>query len=228
MVPVLGDRLSGKALGVLAGAASGVGAAISASLTVAAVSRRRDGTGGKAFGGTSQHVQDGRAHPLVIVISPDGRGKRPLLGWNAASPSHWGPTERSFTVVGGNRADSEGLRYGDECCSWCRPLPRSRSGKPYPHPGGRLEGSSEEPRGHPDGRAPAWLLRSDVHLARAALYRSLCGALLDFLASWPAPPDHRGLSGSGAECLVTAVVTESGRPLAWAGFTSGSFVVRYG
>jgi hypothetical protein len=112
---VVGNRLSDEALGVLAGAVCGVGAAIPTSLIVVAVTLR-NAQGGTArqrddlFSGRPTELQDGvhipRQHshyPPVIVVSPQG-GQPWSSGWDRSScePSPLrAPLERQFTVVGG-------------------------------------------------------------------------------------------------------------------------------
>ncbi len=114
---VVGNRLSAEALGVLAGAVCGVGAAIPTSLLVVAVSRRRDGAEGPSPWRTSRHHQDDRAYPPVIVVSPQGGSRGAHPGWDTLRPFLSAPAERRFTVVGGRSLDREEMHYGDECRS---------------------------------------------------------------------------------------------------------------
>lgn len=114
---VVGNRLSGEALGVLAGAVCGVGAAIPTSLIVVAVTRRRGGSSDGALGRMSMSHQASERYPPVIVVSPQGVQERAHPGWNGLPPSLSAPMERNFTVVGGRSLDTEGMRYGDERCS---------------------------------------------------------------------------------------------------------------
>jgi hypothetical protein len=112
LAAVIGNRLSDEALAVLAGAVCGVGAAIPTSLLVVAVSRRRH---------DERQVQPSRAYaqgpypqgpyPPVVVVTPQG-GQQRYDGWNGLPPSLAPPTQRSFTVVGGPPANTEGDAYG--------------------------------------------------------------------------------------------------------------------
>jgi hypothetical protein len=119
---MVGNRLSDEALGVLAGAVCGVGAAIPTSLIVVAVTlrnarssplRARDDPFPRGPG----HLQDGvhtpqqHVYPPVIVVSPQG-GHPWSGGWDSPGyqPSSLkAPLEREFTVVGGA---SDGLSGG--------------------------------------------------------------------------------------------------------------------
>jgi hypothetical protein len=115
---VVGNRLSEEALGVLAGAVCGVGAAIPTSLIVVAVSRRQ-GEGGSSGRSRVREREMGpeprHTYPPVVVISPQGDQPSPY-GWRAAGRGSSGrrslpmgpPTEREFTVVGGAPASPEG------------------------------------------------------------------------------------------------------------------------
>jgi hypothetical protein len=106
---IVGNRLSDEALGVLAGAVCGVGAAIPTSLIVVAVSQR--GSEPRDLSAPSQTVQPPmpqRAYPPVIVVSPQG-GQQWPNSWNALPPSLTAPTERNFTVVGGAYNDERHL-----------------------------------------------------------------------------------------------------------------------
>jgi hypothetical protein len=98
---IVGNRLSDEALGVLAGAVCGVGAAIPTSLIVVAVSQRRSES--RDSSASSRTVQppmsQQRAYPPVIVVSPQG-GRQWPNNWNNLPPSLATPMERNFTVVG--------------------------------------------------------------------------------------------------------------------------------
>jgi hypothetical protein len=106
---IVGNRLSEEALGVLAGAVCGVGAAIPTSLIVVAMSRRQ-GEGRSSGQARMREADDEprRAYPPVIVVSPqDGRPQfggwdgfvRERSGYRPTSMRQW--DEREFTVVGG-------------------------------------------------------------------------------------------------------------------------------
>jgi hypothetical protein len=111
---VVGNRLSDEALGVLAGAVCGVGAAIPTSLIVVAVTLRNARSSGLGrrddpFSRGSIDLQHGghtpqqHGYPPVIVVSPQG-GHPWSSGWNSSGygPSSLkAPLEREFTVVGG-------------------------------------------------------------------------------------------------------------------------------
>jgi hypothetical protein len=109
---VVGNRLSSEALGVLAGAVCGVGAAIPTSLIVVAVSRRREGEGARRVV-VSRLGRERGTYPPVIVVSPQSGQQRSTPGWDALPPSLSAPMERSFKVVGGSSGNREGVRYGD-------------------------------------------------------------------------------------------------------------------
>jgi len=98
---IVGNRLSDEALGVLAGAVCGVGAAIPTSLIVVAVSQRRSES--RESSASSRTVQPSmsqqRAYPPVIVVSPQG-GRQWPNHWSNLPPSLTAPMERNFTVVG--------------------------------------------------------------------------------------------------------------------------------
>lgn len=103
---IVGNRLSDEALGVLAGAVCGVGAAIPTSLLIIAVTRSR-----KDRQTDSAPARQQGTYPPVVVISPQG-GQRQNGGWNALPPSYnadlgRAPMERDFKVVGGSD-DREG------------------------------------------------------------------------------------------------------------------------
>jgi hypothetical protein len=102
---VVGNRLSSEALGVLAGAVCGVGAAIPTSLIVVAVTRR-DGEETRREEGAWQG-RERSSYPPVIVVSPQSARQRSHQGWDALPPSLSAPMERSFKVVGGTSGDAE-------------------------------------------------------------------------------------------------------------------------
>lgn len=106
---VVGNRLTAEALGVLAGAVCGVGAAIPTTLIVVAVTRRRDGLELGRSDRTPRPVSERHAYPPVIVVSPQGLQQRTHQGWNALPASLSAPMERDFTVVGGTSLDREGV-----------------------------------------------------------------------------------------------------------------------
>jgi hypothetical protein len=107
---VVGNRLSEEALGVLAGAVCGVGAAIPTSLIVVAVSRRQGES--RSSGRVREPEYEPRhAYPPVVVVSPGNTPERSRQSWNAVPASLTAPTDRSFKVVGGGSLDREGGRY---------------------------------------------------------------------------------------------------------------------
>jgi len=110
---VVGNRLSSEALGVLAGAVCGVGAAIPTSLIVVAVTRRRDRDESEREEMFSRQRTERSTYPPVIVVSPQSGQQRSYQGWDALPPSLSEPMERNFKVVGGTSANREGMRYGD-------------------------------------------------------------------------------------------------------------------
>jgi hypothetical protein len=103
---VVGNRLSSEALGVLAGAVCGVGAAIPTSLIVVAVTRRQDKDQGRREEVSWQGRERG-TYPPVIVVSPQSGQQRSPQGWDGLPPSLSAPMERSFKVVGGTSADAD-------------------------------------------------------------------------------------------------------------------------
>jgi drug/metabolite transporter (DMT)-like permease len=112
---VVGNRLSDEALGVLAGAVCGVGAAIPTSLIVVAVTRRREGSDSRGAPGRSPgDWPRPNPYPPVVVVSPPAGQQRSPHTWNALPPSLSAPIERNFTVVGGASAGRKGVRYDDE------------------------------------------------------------------------------------------------------------------
>ncbi len=98
---VIGNRLSDEALAVLAGAVCGVGAAIPTSLLIVAVTRRQE----RGQERQQPTVQPQNAYPPVVVIAPPG-GQRWLEG--GGMPTFEVPTQRHFTVVGGEQGDRGG------------------------------------------------------------------------------------------------------------------------
>ncbi|MCP4540440.1 MAG: hypothetical protein GY832_25150 [Chloroflexi bacterium] len=103
---MIGNRLSDEALAVLTGAVCGVGAAIPTSLLIVAVTRRRD-----VGRGTPQPtVQPQNAYPPVVVIAPPG-GQRWMEG--GGMPTFEVPTQRRFTVVGGEQGQGNGIEWGE-------------------------------------------------------------------------------------------------------------------
>jgi hypothetical protein len=112
---VVGNRLSDEALGVLAGAVCGVGAAIPTSLIVVAVTRRHSGSESRRVSGQSyDDWSRPNPYPPVVVVAPPTGQQQSHQNWNALPPSLSAPIERNFTVVGGTSASREGVRYGDE------------------------------------------------------------------------------------------------------------------
>ena len=120
---MVGNRLSEEALGVLAGAVCGVGAAIPTSLIVVAVSRRQsEDRSSEQTRRREREVDSDPQHtyPPVVVISPQGNHPS-SYSWRGAgrAPSGYrslpmgGRTEREFTVVGGAPAGPEGPGPGD-------------------------------------------------------------------------------------------------------------------
>jgi hypothetical protein len=94
---IVGNRLSDEALGVLAGAVCGVGAAIPTSLIVVAVTRRQRQEPERS----PQPQQQG--YPPVVVVTPQGTS-RSSGQWNSLPSSLSPPMERNFTVVGDEEA----------------------------------------------------------------------------------------------------------------------------
>jgi hypothetical protein len=119
---VVSNRLSDEALGVLAGAVCGVGAAIPTTLIVVAVVLRkargdtvpqRDDPFWRESMGLENHGRTPwkQGYPPVIVVSPPG-GQPWHSGWNdhGYQPSSLrAPLQREFTVVGGA---SDGMAQG--------------------------------------------------------------------------------------------------------------------
>jgi hypothetical protein len=101
---VVGNRLSDEALGVLAGAVCGVGAAIPTSLLIIAVTRRQDQ-------GRARSPYSEREYPPVVVVAPPG-SQNPHPAWGGRlPPSMSTPTRRQFTVVGEPPMDGEVTIY---------------------------------------------------------------------------------------------------------------------
>lgn len=94
---IVGNRLSDEALGVLAGAVCGVGAAIPTSLIVVAVTRRQ-----RQEPERSPQPQQ-QSYPPVVVVTPQGTS-RSSGKWNSLPSSLSPPMERNFTVVGDEEA----------------------------------------------------------------------------------------------------------------------------
>lgn len=113
---VVGNRLSAEALGVLAGAVCGVGAAIPTSLIVLAVTRRRGDLPSEHYGKMPGQPANRHAYPPVIVVSPHSAYQSGHSAWNGPPPSLSATTERTFSVVGGASTDREGRSYGNERC----------------------------------------------------------------------------------------------------------------
>jgi len=96
---IVGNRLSDEALGVLAGAVCGVGAAIPTSLLIVAVTRRRDTARVSQGESSALRPYQQASYPPVIVVSPSGE-QRHSSGWDSLPPSLSAPMERQFKVVG--------------------------------------------------------------------------------------------------------------------------------
>ncbi|MGD2178538.1 MAG: hypothetical protein PVG71_12025, partial [Anaerolineae bacterium] len=114
---VVGNRLSDEALGVLAGAVCGVGAAIPTSLIVVAVTRRRHRPFSRGPTEPQDRVHTPRQHgcPPLIVVSPQG-GQPWSGGWDSPGyqlSSLRAPLERDFTVVGGASDSVAGGQHRD-------------------------------------------------------------------------------------------------------------------
>jgi hypothetical protein len=112
---VVSNRLSDEALGVLAGAVCGVGAAIPTTLIVVAVTRRRDQPDTRRMPGQSSgDWPRSNPYPPVVIVSPPAGQQPSHQNWHALPPSLSAPMQRNFTVVGGASAGREGIRYDDE------------------------------------------------------------------------------------------------------------------
>jgi hypothetical protein len=110
---IVGNRLSEEALGVLAGAVCGVGAAIPTSLIVVAVTRRQgesESSGRTRVRDRETGYEPRHTYPPVVVVSPGNAQQRSRQSWNALPSSLSAPMDRDFRVVGG----AEGGRYDDE------------------------------------------------------------------------------------------------------------------
>lgn len=106
---VTSNRLSDEALGVLAGAVCGVGAAIPTSLLVVAVSQRKREEQ-RAMNTSPQAPMYQGGYPPVVVVAPP-TSQQPT-GWNnMLPPSLAAPQQRQFTVVGGTPVDMEMRSY---------------------------------------------------------------------------------------------------------------------
>jgi hypothetical protein len=113
---VVGNRLSEEALGVLAGAVCGVGAAIPTSLLIVAVSRRQSESGSSRTRAREREreYEPRQAYPPVVVVSPGNAQQPSRSSWNALPSSLAAPMDRNFRVVGGASVDREGVRYDGE------------------------------------------------------------------------------------------------------------------
>ncbi len=107
---IVGNRLSDEALGVLAGAVCGVGAAIPTSLLVVSVNRRREEPQRRE---RQQPMPQQNSYPPVVVVTPQSGQQWPNQ-WNSPPPSLTAPMERNFTVVGGPITDMEVTNYGTQ------------------------------------------------------------------------------------------------------------------
>jgi hypothetical protein len=102
---VTSNRLSDEALGVLAGAVCGVGAAIPTSLLVVAVSQRKREEQRTMNTSLQAPMYQGGYPPVVVVAPPTPQQPS---GWNnMLPPSLTAPQQRQFTVVGGTPIDME-------------------------------------------------------------------------------------------------------------------------
>jgi hypothetical protein len=108
---VTSNRLSDEALGVLAGAVCGVGAAIPTSLLVVAVSQRKREEQRAMSTSMQAPMHQGGYPPVVVVAPPTSQAmgsSQHLSGWNnVLPPSLTAPQQRQFTVVGGTPIDME-------------------------------------------------------------------------------------------------------------------------
>jgi hypothetical protein len=99
---VIGQRLSDQAMAVLAGAVCGVGASIPTSLLIVWVTRRR------------QEQRPPQAvpgpYPPVVVVQPPAQVGGPNPHQAAYLAPYGPPTQREFTVVGG---EMEEVSLGD-------------------------------------------------------------------------------------------------------------------
>jgi len=97
---VVGNRLSTEALGVLAGAVCGVGAAIPTSLLIVAVTRERSN---RRRGNSIIPSQQQGTYPPVVIINPGRDGQ--YRGYDQLLDLEQPPSERSFTIVGDGYTD---------------------------------------------------------------------------------------------------------------------------
>jgi len=114
---VVGNRLSEEALGVLAGAACGVSAAIPTSLIVVAVSRRQGGSraaGAERLRERERSYDTRHPYPPVVVVSPGPSQPSSRSSWNALPASVSAGMDRDFRIVGGASMEQEGIRYDHE------------------------------------------------------------------------------------------------------------------
>lgn len=120
---IVGNRLSDKALAVLAGAVCGVGAAIPTSLIVVVVSQRRGEP--RDWNSSSRSVQppmpQQRTYPPVIVVSPQGGQQWPNQ-WNnpkTVNSCQVCQTEKGYTEGENGRF---GQREGDPVADFDGPV----------------------------------------------------------------------------------------------------------
>lgn len=99
---VVGNRLSTEALGVLAGAVCGVGAAIPTSLLIVAATRSRNSSNERRETSFVPSQRQG-AYPPVVVINPGRDGQ--YNGYDRLPGLEQPPPERSFTIVGDGFTD---------------------------------------------------------------------------------------------------------------------------
>ena len=98
---IVGNRLSTEALGVLAGAVCGVGAAIPTSLLIVAVTRGRSDS--KPREASIAPSQRQGTYPPVVIINPGQDGQ--YRGYDQLPDLEHPRSERSFTIVGESYAD---------------------------------------------------------------------------------------------------------------------------
>lgn len=99
---VVGNRLSTEALGVLAGAVCGVGAAIPTSLLIVAVTRGRSIDNRAREASIAPSHRQG-TYPPVVIINPGQDGQ--YRGYDQLPDLEQPRSERSFTIVGDGYAD---------------------------------------------------------------------------------------------------------------------------
>jgi hypothetical protein len=99
---VVGNRLSTEALGVLAGAVCGVGAAIPTSLLIVAVTRGRSTDNRPGETSIAPSHQQG-TYPPVVIINPGQDGQ--YRGYDQLPDLEQPRSERCFTIVGDGYAD---------------------------------------------------------------------------------------------------------------------------